>query len=92
MPGRLSLFMCLWTPLTQEYKLKTEQWHVFLERPHAGVDFKTTSKLTLTPVRRQKIRALYFLKVLVFSEGTFDDIYFFSLYVTYGTSKRSPAL
>jgi hypothetical protein len=73
-------------------RLKTEQWQVFLQRPHDGVDFNCTSKLTLSPVRRQKIRALYFLKVLVFSEGTFDDIYFFSLYVTYGTSKRSPGL
>ncbi len=80
MPGRLSLFMFLWTPLNwckNKRRLKTEQWQVFLERRHGGVDFNTTSKLTLTPVRRQRIWALYFLKVLVFSEGTFDDINFF---------------
>jgi hypothetical protein len=66
--GRLSLLCVSGHRLQRRInnrRLKTEQWQVFLERPHAGVDFNTTSKLTLTPVRGQRIWALYFLKVLL---------------------------
>jgi hypothetical protein len=63
-PGRC-LFLCVSGHCLQRginfRRLKTEQWQVFQERPHAGVDFNTTSKLIL---RGQRIWALYFLKVL----------------------------